>query len=239
MCIFQYISSYFINICMYRESIIVTKILTICKTILDVIIIYFNYLLLSLRIFITFCIRTKGFIMSYYYYFKKFTNDLSIKIETRSRPRFEFVRKRGGAMKYGSFYLLLHGRAFLRAHTVIEEVLAGDTVALFRACAATGAKKMATLPRIGPEAPALPALRRTVCLRVLLTVLRPLAPAALLAALIAGCTGAFRRRKIVHVGVHCTRPCDYFLPVDRADVAQVVVVVHAHTAVEDIWQRHA
>lgn len=96
MYIFQYISSYFINICMYRESIIVTKILTSCKTILDVLIIYFNYLLLSLRIFITFCIRTKGFITNYYYYFKKFTNDLSIKIETRSRPRFEFVRKRGG-----------------------------------------------------------------------------------------------------------------------------------------------
>lgn len=179
---------------------------------------------------------------NYYYYFrvKKSTNDLSIKIETRPRPRFKFVRKRrgeeGDTTRYGSFYLLLHGRAFLRAHTVIEEVLAGDAVALFRACAATGAKKMATLPRIGPEAPALPALRRTVCLRVLLTVLRPLAPAALLAALIAGCTGAFRRRKIVHVGVHCTRPCDYFLPVDRADVAQVVVVVHAHAAVEYIWQ---
>lgn len=61
-----------------------------------------------------------------------------------------------------SIYLLLHGRAFLRAHTVVEEVFAGEAVALFRARAATGAKKMATLARIGPEAPALPALRRTV-----------------------------------------------------------------------------
>lgn len=132
----------------------------------------------------------------------------------------------------------MHGRTFLRAYTVVEEVLAGDAVALFRSRAATGAKKMATLPRFGPEAPALPALRRTVCLRVLLTVLRPLAPAALLAALIARRTGAFRRREIVHVGVRCIRTGDYFVPVDRADVAQVVVVVYAHAAVEDICQRH-
>lgn len=132
----------------------------------------------------------------------------------------------------------MHGRTFLGAYTVVEEVLAGDAVALFRACAATSAKKMATLPRIGPEAPALPTLRRTVCLGILLTVLRPLAPTALLAALIAWRTGAFWRREIVHVGVRCTRTGDYFFPVDLLDVAQVVVVVYAHAAIEDIWQRH-
>ena len=97
---------------------------------------------------------------------------------------------------------------------------------------------MATLARIGPEAPALPTLRRTVCLGVLLTVLRPLAPAALLAALIAWRTGALRRREIVHVRVRCIRPGDYFVPVDLLDVAQVVVVVYAHAPVEDIWQIH-
>lgn len=131
-------------------------------------------------------------------------------------------------------YLLLHGRAFLRAHTVVEEVFTSDTVALFRARAATGAKKMATLPRIGSEAPALPALRRTVRLGVFLTILRPFAPAALLAALIAWRANAFRRREIVHVNVRRALTGDYFVPVDRTDVAEIVVVVHAHAAVEDI-----
>lgn len=163
------------------------------------------------------------------------SNAIQIRLDSRGECNEIVDDKR---RRYGSIHLLLHGRTFLRAYAVVEEVLACDAVALFRACAATGAKKMATLARIGPEAPALPTLRRTVCLGVLLTVLRPLAPAALLAALIAWRTGAFRRREIVHVGVRCIRPGDYFVPVDLLDVAQVVVVVYAHAPVEDIWQRH-
>lgn len=168
-------------------------------------------------------------------------------IKNRKRFRYDLIREGRSTQRNCSrqnggdtdrLHLLLHGRTFLRTHAVVEEVLACDAVALFRACAATGAKKMATLARIGPEAPALPTLRRTVCLGVLLTVLRPLAPAALLAALIAWRTGAFRRREIVHVRVRCIRPGDYFVPVDLLDVAQVVVVVYAHAPVEDIWQIH-
>lgn len=130
----------------------------------------------------------------------------------------------------------MHGRAFLRADTVVEEVFAGETVALFRARAATGAKKMATLPRIGPEAPALPALRGRVRFRVPLAVLGPLAPATLLAALIAGRAYALRRCEIVHVEIIPALAGDYFVPVDRADMAEVVIVVHAHAAVEDVWK---
>lgn len=98
---------------------------------------------------------------------------------------------------------------------------------------------MATLSWIGPEAPALPALGRTVRLRVPLAILRPLAPASLLAALIAVRADALRRREIVHVEVRPTLASDYFVPVDRFDVAQVVIVVHAHAPVQDIWQPHA
>lgn len=133
----------------------------------------------------------------------------------------------------------MHGRTFLRAHTVVKEVLACDTVALFRSRAATSAKKMTTLPRIRAKTPALPALRRTVRLRIFLTVLGPVAPAALLAALIASATGTLRRRKIVHIKIRPTWAGDYFVPVDCLNVAQVVVVVHAHASIEDICERHA
>lgn len=126
----------------------------------------------------------------------------------------------------------MHGRAFLRAHAVVEEVLAGKTIALFGTGTPTGAKKMATLARIRAEAPALPALRRAVRLRVPLTVLRAFAPAALLAASVAVRTGALRRREIVHVEVPAALTGNYFLPIDSLDVAEVVVVVHAHAAVE-------
>jgi len=129
----------------------------------------------------------------------------------------------------------LHGRTFLGAHAIVEEILAGKTVALFGTGAATGAKKMATLAWIRTETPALPALRRAVRLRVLLTVLRALAPATLFAALVAFRTVAFRRRKIVHVKVPASRTGDYFVPIDRLDMAEVVVVVHAHAPVEYIY----
>lgn len=132
-------------------------------------------------------------------------------------------------------YLLLHGRTFLRAHAIVKEILACKTVALFRTGTTTSAKKMATLARIRTEAPALPALRRAIRLRVSLTVLRTFAPATLLAALVASWTGAFRRCKIVHVKVSAPLTGDYFLPIDSLDVAEVVVVVHAHAPVEYVY----
>lgn len=129
----------------------------------------------------------------------------------------------------------MHGRTFLGAHAIVEEILAGKTVALFGTGTATGAKKMATLAWIRTETPALPALRRTVRLRVLLTVLRTFAPATLFAALVAFWTVAFWRCKIVHVKVSASWTGDYFLPIDRLDVAEIVVVVHAHAPVEYIY----
>lgn len=132
-------------------------------------------------------------------------------------------------------YLLLHGRTFLRAHAIIEEILAGKTVALFGAGTATGAKKMATLAWIRTETPALPALGRTVRLRVPLTIFRALTPAALFAAFVAFRTDAFRRCKIIHVKISSSLTGDYFLPIDRPDMAEIVVVVHAHAPVEYIY----
>jgi hypothetical protein len=132
-------------------------------------------------------------------------------------------------------YLLLHGRAFLRAHAIIEEILAGKTVALFGTGTATSAKKMTTFARIGTEAPALPALWRAVRLRVPLTVLRTLAPTTLLTAFVALWTDTLRRCEIVHVKVSTPLAGDYFLPIDGLDMAEIVVVVHAHASVEYVY----
>lgn len=129
----------------------------------------------------------------------------------------------------------MHRRTFLRAHAVVEEILTGKTIALFGTGTTARAKKMTTFARIRTEAPALPALRRTVRLREFLTVLRAFAPAALFAALVARWTGAFRRRKIVHVKISSPLACDYFLPIDGLDVAEIVVVVHAHAPVENVY----
>jgi len=129
----------------------------------------------------------------------------------------------------------LHRRTFLRAYAVVEEIFTGKTIALFRTGTTTRAKKMATFAWIRTEAPALPALGRTVRLREFLTVLRTFAPAALFAAFVACWTRAFRRCKIVHVKVFSSLACDYFLPIDSLDVAEIVIVVHAHTPVEYIY----
>lgn len=128
----------------------------------------------------------------------------------------------------------MHRWTFLRAHPVVVEVLAGKTVALFRTGAATGAKEMTAFARIRSEASTLPALGRAVRLRVPLTVLRTFAPAALRAAVVARRTDALRCRKIVHVMVIAPHTGDYFVPIDRLDVAEIVVVVHAHASVEYI-----
>lgn len=151
-----------------------------------------------------------------------------------SRNSFHFPRDRGTNVRTRC-HLLLHGRTFLGAHPVVEEILAGETVTLFGTGAATGAKEMATFTRIRAEASALPALGRAVRLRVPLTVLRTFAPAALLAALVAFRTDALRRREIIHIKVPSPLAGDYFLPIDSLDVAEIVVVVHAHAAVEYIY----
>lgn len=126
----------------------------------------------------------------------------------------------------------MHRWTFLCADAVVEEILAGQTVALLGAGTPAGAKKMATLAWIRAEAPALPTLGRAVRLRVPLTVLWAFAPATLFAACITVRTSALRRRKVVHVEVPAALPGNYFLPIDSLDVAEVVVVVHAHAPVE-------
>ena len=129
----------------------------------------------------------------------------------------------------------MHRRTFLRAHAIVKEVLTGKAVALFGTGTTTRAKKMATFAWIRTEAPALPALRRTVRFRELLTILWTFAPAALLATLVTCCTSAFRCCKIIHIKVSSSLACDYFLPIDSLDVAEIVVVVHAHAPIEYIY----
>ena len=110
-----------------------------------------------------------------------------------------------------------------------------QAVGLFGAGATPGTEEMATFPWPGSEAPAAVALGRAVDLAELLAVVGALAPAPVLARLVAGGAVPLRLREVVHVDVLRPRPRDDLLPLDRLDVAEVVVVQDAHTALEDIW----
>ena len=110
-----------------------------------------------------------------------------------------------------------------------------QAVGLFGAGAAPGTEEMATFPWPRSEAPAAVALGRAVDLAELLAVVGSLAPAPVLARLVAGGAVPLRLREVVHVDVLRPRPRDDLLPLDGLDVAEVVVVQDAHTALEDIW----
>ena len=110
-----------------------------------------------------------------------------------------------------------------------------QAVGLFGARAPPGTEEMATLPWPGSEAPATVALGRAVDLAELLAVVGSLAPAPVLAGLVAGGAVPLRFREVVHVDVLRPRPRDDLLPLDGLDVAEVVVVQDAHAALEDIW----
>ena len=112
-----------------------------------------------------------------------------------------------------------------------------QAVGLFGAGATPGTEEMATFPWPGSEAPAAVALSRAVDLAELLAVVGALAPAPVLARLVAGGAVPLRLREVVHVDVLRPRPRDDLLPLDRLDVAEVVVVQDADTALEDIWRR--
>ena len=110
-----------------------------------------------------------------------------------------------------------------------------QAVGLFGPGAPSRAEEVATLPWPGSEAPAAVALGRAVDLAELLAVVGSLAPAPVLARLVAGGAVPLRFREVVHVDVLRPRPRDDLLPFDGLDVAEVVVVQDAHTALEDIW----
>lgn len=94
---------------------------------------------------------------------------------------------------------------------------------------------MAAFARLLTETPALPALRRTISLGELLTVVRALAPAALRATFVALGTRALRQRQaVVLVEVLAVRRRQDLVPVDCLDVTEVVVVEHTYAAVQYI-----
>lgn len=95
---------------------------------------------------------------------------------------------------------------------------------------------MTALARIRTETPALPALRRTIRLRKSLTIVGALAPASLLAALVALGARTLRRREIVHVEILSSRTSYDLVPVYRLDVAEIVVVEHTDASVENICE---
>ena len=112
-----------------------------------------------------------------------------------------------------------------------------QAVRLFGPRAPPGTEEMATLPWPGSEAPATVALGRAVDLAELLAVVGPFPPAAVFARLVAWCAVPLWLREVVHVDILRPRPRDDLLPLDGLDVAKVVVVQDADTALEDIWRR--
>lgn len=133
-------------------------------------------------------------------------------------------------------YSLLHRGTFLRAHAVIEEVLARQTVTLLRSGATTGAKKVAALPWIASKTTTLPALWRAVGLGESLTILGTFTPTPLLAAFITLWTGPFRRREVVDVNVLCPAASYYLIPVYGRHVAEVVVVIHTDATIQNVCE---
>ena len=75
-----------------------------------------------------------------------------------------------------------------------------------------------------------------VDLAELLAVVWSLAPAACLARLVAGRAVALVLPEPVDVKVLGARTRDDLVPLDRLDVAKVVVVQDAHAARQDVWK---
>ena len=95
---------------------------------------------------------------------------------------------------------------------------------------------MAALPRLGTEAAATVTLGSAVGLGELLAVGGALAPAAGLAGLVAWGALSLGLLEVVDVDVSALRPGpgDDLIPLDGLDVAEVVVVENAHTALQNI-----
>ena len=110
-----------------------------------------------------------------------------------------------------------------------------QAVRLFGPSATPCTEEVATFPRPRSKASAAVALGSAVDLAELLAVVGSLAPAPVLARLVAGGAVPLRFREVVNVDVLRPRPRDDLLPFDGLDVAEVVVVQDAHTALEDIW----
>jgi hypothetical protein len=109
-----------------------------------------------------------------------------------------------------------------------------QAVRLFRSRAPACAKQVAALPWLRPKAPPSVALRAAVELGELLAVVLPLTPASGRTGLVAGRAVALGLCKFVHVDELLLGAADDLLPLDRLDVAQVVVVHDAHAALEDV-----
>uniref|UniRef100_A0A2M3ZPM3 Putative secreted peptide n=1 Tax=Anopheles braziliensis TaxID=58242 RepID=A0A2M3ZPM3_9DIPT len=133
----------------------------------------------------------------------------------------------------------LHRRTLLFALAIIVKVLTSETVFLSRTGAATGAEQMATFARLRTEATALRALGRAVQFAELLAIVRSLAPTTDLARVMARRTFTLGRGKVERIPNVGLRIGQYLLPVDRAHVAQVVVVEDARRTTENVAQgRH-
>ena len=112
-----------------------------------------------------------------------------------------------------------------------------QAVRLFGPSATPCTEEVATFPRPRSKASAAVALGSAVDLAELLAVVGAFPPAAVFARLVAWCAVPLWLREVVHVDILRPRPRDDLLPLDGLDVAKVVVVQDADTALEDIWRR--
>ena len=119
----------------------------------------------------------------------------------------------------------------------MSKFLTYQTVRLFWTRAPSSAEKVAAFSRIWSEASPAMTLWTAVDFRKLLAILRPLAPATILAGLVARGAISLGLLEVVDVVVFAERGDD-LRPLDRLDVAQVVVVHDAHTAIKNFWKKN-
>ncbi len=94
---------------------------------------------------------------------------------------------------------------------------------------------MATVPRLGTEAPSLVTLRTTIYFRKFLTIVSSFAPASGRAGGVTRWAFSFRRCEVVHVYVRRVLTGQNFFPIYGLDVAQIVIVEEPHASLQDIW----
>ena len=101
--------------------------------------------------------------------------------------------------------------------------------------ASPSTEEMAALPGLRPETSSTVTLGSTVGLGELLAVGWSLAPASSLTGLMARGALSLRLLEVVDVDISALRgPGDDLIPLDGLDVAEVVVVENAHTALQNI-----
>ena len=111
-----------------------------------------------------------------------------------------------------------------------------QTIRLLRPGTATGTEEVAALARLRSETSSRVALVGAAYLGELLAVVGTFSPAAVRAGLVAGSAVSLGLGEVVHVDVLGGVARDDLVPLDGLDVAEVVVVQDAHTALEDIWE---